>query len=63
VVLETECDIVTGPRHDELRLRILQDETGVAPHAELALAVAAGGVEQTRECMEERALPGAGRSY
>jgi len=30
---------------------------------ELALAIASGRVEQTRQCLKERALPRAGRSY
>ena len=62
VVLEAERDVVAGSRHDELRFRVLQHETGAAPHVKLALAVATGSVEETGERHKERALPRAGRS-
>ena len=62
MVLEAERDVVARARHDELRLRVLQHEAGAADDAKLALRLAAGRVEQTRERQEERALPGAGRS-
>jgi hypothetical protein len=62
-VLEAERDIVAGARHDELRLRILQHETGVSVDAELAFLLAASAsVEQARESLQKCALPGAGRA-
>ena len=63
-VLETEGDVVAGARHDELRVRVLEHETGIATDAELALLVRrAGPVEQAGESLEERALPGARGSH
>ena len=63
-VLEPECDVVTGARHDELGFRILQDEAGVATDRKLALLVrSAAPIEQAGESLKERALPRAGRSY
>src|SRR5207237_8441610 len=63
-VLEPECDVVTGARHDELGFRILQDEAGVATDRKLALLVrTAAPIEQAGESLKERALPRAGRSY
>jgi hypothetical protein len=62
-VLEAERDIVAGARHDELRFRILQHETGVSVDAELAFLLAASAsVEQARESLQKGALPGAGRA-
>src|SRR5205814_416001 len=63
-VLEAEGDVVAGPRHDQLGLGVLQDEAGVAAHAQLALLVRrTGAVEQAGQSLEERALPGARRSH
>ena len=63
-VLETEGDVVAGARHDELRVRVLEHQTGIATDAELALLVrSAGPVEQAGESLEERALPGARGSH
>jgi hypothetical protein len=63
VVLEAERDIVTGARHDELRLRVLQHQAGVAADVKLALLLAASAsVEQSGERQKQRALPRAGRS-
>jgi hypothetical protein len=61
-VLKAERDVVARACHDELRVRVLQDEAGVAAHAKLALLIRRGRVEQAREGLEERALPGAGRT-
>jgi hypothetical protein len=62
MVLESERDVVTGARHHELRLGVLEHETGTTSDRKLALRLASGRIEQARECLEERALPGAGRT-
>jgi hypothetical protein len=62
VVLESERNVITGARHHELRLGILEHEAGTTSDRKLALLLASGRIEQARECLEERALPGAGRS-
>ena len=63
VVLEAERDVVSSARHDELRLRVLKHESGLAAHVELALLFAGACVKQTCERLKERALPGARRTY
>src|SRR5438105_1489591 len=42
-ILETEGDVVAGARHDELRVRVLEHETGIATDAKLALLVRRAG--------------------
>jgi hypothetical protein len=64
VVLETESHVVSGSRHDQLGLWVLKYEARLPAYAELALLLApAASVEKSAERLEERALPGAGRSY
>jgi hypothetical protein len=59
VILETERHVVACPRHDQLRLGILEDEPGLTVDAKLAFLFAAARIEQPGERQEERALPGA----
>ena len=62
-VLQAKRDVVAGARHDELRLRVLQHEAGVATDTKLALFVRRTGlVEQAGESLKERALPGTRRT-
>src|SRR5581483_11187014 len=70
-VLQAEGDVVAGPRHDELRLRILEEHARAvarrggrhAADAQLALGLAAAAlVEQAREREQERALARARRA-
>jgi hypothetical protein len=64
MVLEAERDVVARARHDELRLRVLEHEPSTTSDQELALLVSrAASVEQAGECLKERALPRARRSY
>src|SRR5207302_5938970 len=56
-VLETEGDVVAGARHGELRVRVLEHESGIATDGERGRLVScAGPIELAGEVLEARCV-------